>query len=149
MRYLLIIVAILGAVFTGCSSKNTPGATVDKAISRFEDGQYNKSRAIVDTLVNDSVRFNELSVTSLCRLAQLCLRLDSADAEKADRLADEGDAVAARCLGRAHKLDADSVDAFINSLPREEAARLAVLNRVSTYLTIPRDSLVVESDTIQ
>lgn len=149
MRYLLIIVAILGAVFAGCSSKTPPADTVDKAISRFEEGQYNKSRAIVDTLVNDSASFNELSVNSLCRLAQLCLRLDSADAEKAAHVADEGDAVAARCLGRAHTLDADSVDAFINALPREEATRLAVLNRVSTYLTIPRDSLVVESDTIQ
>lgn len=148
MRYLLIIVALVGALFAGCSSKNIPGDTVAKAINCFEEGRYNKSRAIVDTLVGDSAGFNELSVNSLCLLAQLCLKLDSVDAEKTELVADEGDAIATRCLGRAHTLDADSVDAFISSLPHEEAARLAVLNRVSTYLTIPRDSLVVESDTI-
>lgn len=149
MRHLYIIALLVAAALGSCSSQGSVSDTVDKAVISFEEGRYDKAQSIVDNLVNDSLSFNELSVNSLCRLAQLCIRLDSADAESQKHVADEGDAVAARCLGRAHTLDADSVEAFINSLPREEATRLAVINRVSTYLNIPRDSLVVESDTIQ
>ncbi len=149
MRHILIIAAALTMILYGCASTPSSSETVDKAYLSFDKGHYGNARSIIDSLVNDSAVFNELSVNSLCRLAQLCIRLDSVNGGDSNPEADEDDAMAARYLGRAHDLDADSVDTFIRSLSREQASRLAIINSVSTYLSIPRDSLVVEGDTIQ
>ena len=149
MHKILIFIALIAVAAYGCTSSGSSGETIDKACTYFDEGRYNRARTSVDSLMNDSAQFNELSVGSLCRLALLCLRLDSGDGSSKEHVAYIGDALAARCLTRAQEIDADSVDRFIRSLPREQASRLDVINSVSTYLSIPRDSLVVESDTIQ
>ena len=151
MRLLLkiLLILIVPLVAAGCSKKRTAEGTVEMAFQQFDKGHYDRCRVIVDSILADSADFESLSVKSLCGLADLCIRLDSVDNKEIGLRADEGDAQAARCLGRASELAPDSVEAFIKMQPTEKAQRLAIIQRVSSYLATPRDSLMVESDTIQ
>lgn len=144
-----LIALVLPLAIFGCSKHRSASETVELAYEQFDRGKYERCKAIVDSILDDSADFNTLPVSSLCTLAELCIRLDSVDNKEIGLRADEGDAQAARCLGRACELDADSVEAFIRQQPAEKAQRLALIQRVSSYLATPRDSLMVESDTIQ
>lgn len=144
-KFCLCMLAAIAVL--GCTHDRTPAQTVADARIEYESLNYGRCQNLCDGLLADSAKFNELNVGQLCVLAELYTLLDSAaNHNKPTSVADVNDANAARCLGRARQLDADSVDAFISRLPAEAATRLAVLNRVSTYLTIPRDSLVVEDE---
>lgn len=142
-RFFLISVAV-GVAMAACGGKLTDGDMVDNAVQLCEDGDYNGSRLIVDALAGDSAALDTMSVGNLCRLAALCLRLDSVAAPGEEA----GEAMAARCMVVARNHNADSVDVCLSSMPREDAMRLGVIDRVATYLVIPRDSLVVEGDTV-
>lgn len=150
MKSLLYILSfvLLAPFVWSCGGTTTPADKVDDACQLFELGNYDGAIQAVDKIMADSLIFNELDVHDLCSLAQLCLRLDSVKHLEPEAVAEESDAIAARCLSRAGTLNADSVEMFIRNLPREQAMRLSVINRVSTYLTIPRDSLVVENDSL-
>ncbi len=147
-RLARIAVAVAAAtVMWCCSDRHTPAQTVADARAEYENMNYDRCQTICDNLVADSANFVKLDVRQLCNLAELYILLDVvANGDKPATVADINDANAARCLGRARELNADSVDAFINELSAESAARLSVLNRVSAYLTIPRDSLVVADE---
>lgn len=146
MRIIAAILIIIG--LTACSGSDTSGDPVGQAQAFFEAGNYDRVQKTCDRLIADSTRFNALDVTRLCCLAELYVRLDTARASFDTAAAESNEASAVWCLGRARQLDADSVDAFISSRPRERASRLAVISIVSTYLSIPRDSLVVEDEQI-
>ncbi len=139
---------ILVIVLAACSGGKGPMPPVAQAQADFEVGDYDRAQKICDRVMADSAGFRTLDVAQLCTLAELYIRLDSARIDALSAVAEPNEASAARCLGRARELSADSVDAFIASRPRERASRLAVINIVSTYLAIPRDSLVVEDEQI-
>ena len=139
------ICCITAALMWSCTNGDETGG-VDYAVDRFEAGNYAGSREIVARLTADTTALDTMPVGELCRLAALCLRLDSVAAPCADN---PGEALAAKCLVAARRQNPDSVEAFLRSLPRETAQSLSVIDRVATYLTIPRDSLVVEGDTLQ
>lgn len=140
----IIIFILLGVALMACGG--SAGNGVQSAVEHFDQGNYAGSRSIVDRLVADSAALDTMSVGSLCELAVLCLRLDSISDPVSDT---SGQVFAARCLSRARSIDADSVERFMRTLPRETAQSLTVIDRVATYLAIPRDSLVVEGDTVQ
>lgn len=141
MRRLLYMT--VAAVAAACTGGAASGGILHDAFDDFESGKYAESEARLAAIVADSTTFAALPLPVLCDMARLSVRLDSAmDSET-------NDAVAARCLSRARDIDPDSVDAFIESLPAEQADQLRLLNSVSTYLTMPRDSLVTDSDTVQ
>ena len=142
-----LILAISAAALAGCADTPTGSRSIEDAARHLDEGNIARSQAICDSLMADSSRLADLSVGQLCTLANMFLRLDSALHAAPETVADANDAMAARCLSRARAIDPDSVEAFIGSLPREAAARMAVINRVSTYLDIPRDSLAIEEPT--
>jgi len=141
------VAATAATVMWCCTGNHIPTQTVADARAEYENMNYGRCQTICDNLVSDSANFVKLDVRQLCNLAELYILLDVvANGDKPTTVADINDANAARCLGRARELSADSVDAFIDELSAESAARLSVLNRVSAYLTIPRDSLVVADE---
>lgn len=146
MRIITAILIVMG--LAACTGSETVSEPIEQAQAFFEAGNYESVQKTCDRLMADSTQFMALDVTRLCGLAELYIRLDSARSESQSAVAETNEASAVRCLGRARQLDADSVDAFISSRPRERASRLAVINIVSTYLSIPRDSLVVEDEQI-
>lgn len=142
VRFLFFPLLVL---MVACASPS-PGNQVDDAIRCCNDHDFARSREIVDRLMADSAALDTMSVDHLCRLASLCLQLDSVGDSAPDN---SGEALAARCLGVARHIDSDSVELYLHSIPREQAMRLSVIDRVASYLAIPRDSLVVEGDTVQ
>lgn len=150
MKYIhLFLIAIVCAT-ASCSRERVTGELIDTAQAEYYARQFDDARKTLETAVGDSARFESLDSRRLCQAANLSLLIDSALAAGTGHEGAEADAVAARCLARARQLNADTVDAYIARLPHEQALRLAVIDRVSTYLAIPRDSLVVEeNDTVQ
>lgn len=137
---------ILALALAACSGSGAQQSQVAEAQTDFDAGNYSRAQTTCDHIMADSVEFEKLDVGQLCTLAELYIRLDSARTDTPASVAEPNEAMAARCLNRARAIDADSVDMFISTRPRDRASRLAVINIVSTYLAIPRDSLVVEDE---
>lgn len=148
MRTIAAVILTLAIAMTACVGAAPDSGHVAQAQAYFEAGNYDGAQQACDRIMADSAAFTALDVAQLCNLAELYIRLDSARTDAGAALFEPNEASAVRCLGRARELDADSVDIFIGSCPRERASRLAVINIVSTYLAIPRDSLVVEDEQI-
>lgn len=136
-RLLTFLLIILSVAVCSCSSSGDP---VSDIASALEAGNPALAQHRADKLLSDSVAFNALTAPQLCRLSQLMMHLDP-DAEN-----QANDASAARCLARARALQPDSVTAFLYSLSGDDAGRLFVLDRVGSYLEIPRDSLVTADE---
>ena len=141
MRKLLILTMALIA-WVSCSGPVNVNADVEAANMQFDLGHYDRAEGIVDQIMSDTAAFGQLSVKSLCTLAGLCVRIDSAGAQEPDRC----EAYAARCLVRAYELSPDSVEAFMASFPVERATRIEVITHASRYLSVPRDSLFVDDE---
>lgn len=135
-----VLSLLTAACLISCSGS---GSRVEEASSSFQNGDYTRSREIVDHLAADSAALSAMSVAELCEMASLCLRIDSVSESTG------GEALAVLFLGMARRQDSDSVEMYLRSLPRDAAQSLSVIDRVATYLSIPRDSLVVEGDTVQ
>lgn len=146
----VISILAAAAILAGCAADNSGQSSLEKAATALSDGNYAAAQKTCDGLMADSAAFDALSVAQLCSLAEMYVRIESEQQRDTHAVADVNDASAARCLSRARSIDSDSVDAFIGTLPRETAQRLTVINRVSTYLDIPRDSLAIDepSDTL-
>lgn len=142
MRLLLSIAVCL--LVTACGGSQS-GATdsLDAALSAYEHNDPVRAQKEADALLADSAAFSALDAPQLCRLSLLLVRLnnDTPDGEA-------NDASVARCLTRARTLQPDSVNDFLRSLRGEDAGRLMVLDRVGSYMEIPRDSLVSAEDTV-
>ena len=148
MRIIAAVTLGLAIAMAACGGGATAAGPVAQAQADFEAGNYDGAQKACDRIMADSAGFTALDVAQLCTLAELYIWLDSARMDTGVAVVEPNEASAVRCLGRARELDADSVDAFIGSRPRDRASRLAVINIVSTYLAIPRDSLVVEDEQI-
>lgn len=133
------IYILIAALAVACASP-TPADRVSRAFDALELGDSTRAQADIDAIMADSAAFNALRVNELCTLALVYERLSATTENEAN------DASAARCLARARSLDADSITAFLYSLPGEDAGRLMVLDRVSSYMEMPRDSLVSAED---
>lgn len=149
IRFKTIMAAALAAcALWSCTGERTPAQSVADARIEYESLNYGRCQQICDDILADSAKFDRLDVRQLCNLAELYVLIDAAVSNNnPTTVADVNDANATRCLARARALNADSVEIYIGDLPVEAATRLSVLNRVSSYLTIPRDSLVVAQDT--
>lgn len=136
-RLIVMIMLALAAAACGVSD---PADRVAEASDALERGDNDRAQAYADAIVSDSTVFATLEAGQLCRLARVLVRLSSGTDNESN------DASAARCLARARTLQSDTVTAFLYSLPGEDAGRLMVLDRVGTYMEIPRDSLVSAED---
>jgi len=141
-----VAAVVLATVACCCTNQGTPDQKLADARVEYDNFDYGRCQKICDDIMADSVLFDKLNVRQLCTLAELYTLVDAAVNNKPTSMAGINDANAARCLGRARELNPDSVDIFLSEAPAESAVRLNVLNRVSTYLTIPRDSLAVEDE---
>jgi len=144
MSRLPILMAMFVALMTagGCGSVagSDPVAAV---IGNLERGDRHGAQVAVDRLLADTAAFDALTAGQLCRLSRALVRLSSPSEVEAN------DASAARCLSRARSLAPDTVERFLQTVSGDDAARLAVLDRVGSYLGIPRDSLAIaEEDSI-
>lgn len=134
MRHLyLIIITLAAALATSCGGT---GSGVENALSAYSAGDTGRAQRDADAVMADTAAFNALSVSELCRLAELYASLPG-DQET-------NDASAVRCLGRARKIDNDSVDAFLAELRTEPGRHLRTLDNVGAYLSMPLDSLFTE-----
>lgn len=136
-RHIIAACAALGLCACG---NNTPADAVDAVTAALDAGDMTRAQSRADALLADSAAFSALSATQLCRLSRALVHIDP------EGNAEANDASAARCLARARALQSDSVTSFLLDLSGEDAGRLAVLDRVGTYLEIPRDSLVAAED---
>jgi hypothetical protein len=135
MRVLSTILIL--ATLMACSSAASTDPVAD-ALEAVGQENYDEAQTICDGVLADSTIYNHLTSSQLCMLASIYVRLDGDN--------EANDASAARCLSRARNLATDSVSAFIASLPEDLAVRITILDRVGTYLGIPRDSLVSSED---
>ena len=117
-----IIIALLAAVLAAACG-TSPQSRFVTAVEAFETGA-----------TADSAAFATLNAAQLCRMAAIYVSLT------ADR--DANDGMAVRCINRARTLSADTVEAFIQAQNGDLAHDLRTIERVGSYLDIPRDSLV-------
>lgn len=135
LRFLIILTLALLPALWGCGGRSAAEDSLAAVTEAIEAGDMDAAQTRADAIVADSAAYDALSAGQLCILARAFVRLnDTAD--------DTNDALAAQCLTRARRLDPDTVAAFLHSLTGDDAGRLMVLDRVGTYLGVPRDSLV-------
>lgn len=135
MRQLIITILSFVVMLLCLCACGSAGAPVDNAVAAVEVGDNAAAQRICDDLLADSVAFNDLDAVALCRVARVLMTVADSDANIA---------AAVKCLNRARSLDDAAVDAFIDSIPADIATILHTLDRVGTYLNIPRENLVVE-----
>lgn len=141
------LLVILSAIFMLQSCGGNSATTADSLFSArqyISRQEYTRASDILENVTADSARFNSLTVSELCDVAEMYLTL--AANPDLDSLAPLNEANAARCMGRAQALDADSVDLFLARAETETALRLHAISKVGSYLSIPRDSLVIEDE---
>ncbi len=139
IRRLLSIIGLC-ILLWACGPIGAADGAVGEIAVALGAGDTAGAQKAADALLSDTTAFNALSAGQLCRLSQLLVRIDP------DKETEDNDAYAARCLARARALSPDTVVAFLRSLSGDDAGRLMVLDRVGTYLEIPRDSLVSAED---
>lgn len=135
-----LIIAACAAIALCACTPQSPADAVDAVAAALDAGDTARAQSRADALLADSAAFSALSATQLCRLSRALVHIDP------EGNAEANDASAARCLTRARALQSDSVSEYLRNLSGEDAGRLAVLDRVGTYLEIPRDSLVASED---
>lgn len=136
-KYITILLTALAVVLSGCGSADSD--PVERASAAVEAGDDQRAQHDIDHLLADTVSFDALTVSQLCRLALVCVTIDG------NQEANDGAAV--RCLNRARSLDSDSVDMFLSKIAIEpEGGHLYTLDRVGAYLEIPREELVAAED---
>lgn len=128
-----IIIALLAAVLAAACG-TSPQSRFVTAVEAFETGDTARCVREFNSLTADSAAFATLNAAQLCRMAAIYVSLT------ADR--DANDGMAVRCINRARTLSADTVEAFIQAQNGDLAHDLRTIERVGSYLDIPRDSLV-------
>lgn len=120
-----LIIAALTALLPACSPTTADDVNRDlgKAEYALDNGDTDDAGKICDKIINAQTTLN---VAQLCRLARIYVAMSESGDEQDANLA-----TAARCLEAAIETDADSVAAFMRSLPTEEQGRIAMLS----YLT--------------
>ncbi len=131
---------VLVAMLLGSCGAPVGSDTVGRITSELDRGDRHGAQRDAERLLADSAAFAALTPGQLCELSRALVRLSSPSEVEAN------DASAARCLARARQLAPDTVEHFLRSVTGEDAGRLMVLDRVGSYLEIPRDSLVIEEE---
>lgn len=138
IAYMLLVMMSLAV--TSCGGHGDSAAALESVDDALIRGDRRRAQECAESLLGDSAAFAALSPRQLCHLSQLLVNMSDANEVEAN------DASAARCLARARQLAPDTVAAFLASLSGDDAVRLVVLDRVGTYLEIPRDSLVTADE---
>lgn len=140
-RAALYGLVLLCVFFFSACSELTPAQRVAAAVEMYECERFEDCRKLCDDILADSSAFSKLQVSDLCTLSELYITMPGNS--------DESDVEAARCIARARDINPDSVDMYVANYASEVAQRMYVLDRVGSYLEIPRDSLSVEDEEYQ
>lgn len=138
-KYITCIIIAL-CVITGSVSCTGGKDTdpVERVAAMLRNGNAEDAQRDCDRLLADTTAFNALSAGQLCRLALVFVSFTG------DQESNDGAAV--RCLNRARSLNNDSVESFLLELNDVYGGHLVTLDRVGTYLEIPREELVSAED---
>lgn len=112
------------------------GDSVEAAEEEYASGHIEAAQAICDSLVLGS-DFAGLSVNELCRLSVLTSRLAEHDNE------DVNMALAAKCMQAAMLQNADSVLAFVHSLPADEQSRTLFVRQLTRMIDPSCDNVEI------
>ena len=106
-------------------------APLAQAEQDFDNGRYRAAQAICDSLApkGDST---DMPVSELCRLSLLFMKLGDYTGD-----IDTNTAQAARTLMMAIDRDADSTLVFLNTVPVEDQARVAILTAINEARNAP------------
>lgn len=126
-----VAASIAAALSQSCNVAVSGGDTLTRAEDDFRNGRYELAQQMCDSLVAGT-DFNTLSVSELCRLSLLFMRLS----DTSDDI-DTNTALAARTLKVAIERNADSTLMFLNTVPVEDQARVALLTAIHEAQSAP------------
>lgn len=121
---------LVSAFLQACGS-SAPATALSRAEDAVADGMYGVAQSICDDL-SASAEFDRLSVDELCRLSLVYVKLG----ENTDN-ADANIIAAARSLQAAAERDADSTALFLDAVPVEDRARMAIISAINEAHNTP------------
>lgn len=140
MRLPHILTALTGAavmlLLAACGA--SPAEKVARATEAMRLDDFESAQRYSHEVAGDSASLGTLSVSQLCELANVLVRLPESS--------DVNDGLAVKCLNKARSISVDSVEAFLSTCSPDEAMRLSTLNQVGAYLEMPRGDLMVEDE---
>lgn len=114
-----------------CSYAEPDRTPVEHVELAIDNGRYATAQELCDSLILGP-SFGNLSVNELCRLSLAFMRLsENTSNEEANT------AFAARSLQAAIERDSDSTIIFLNSVPVEDQARLALITAINEAHNAP------------
>ena len=133
----LISATLLAIGLSACSSKSVdPAATVDDIESLMYSGDFDAARSLADKLCNDTAL--TLSAREFCRLSMAYMKFsDIFDT-------DVNTAMATRCYRMAINTDADSANAFYQTLPIDESRHVDLMSKLEPLLSSDRNAHIDE-----
>ncbi|MCM1067382.1 MAG: hypothetical protein NC418_07410 [Muribaculaceae bacterium] len=123
--YLAAGILMCAAAIQACSHPDSKLPPLARAEQAYADSRYSQAQLLCDSLIL-SPQYSELSVDELCRLSLLFMRLGDSAGD-----IDANTAFAARTLKSAIERDADSTLLFLNTVPVEDQARVAILTAIN------------------
>lgn len=117
----ILLFASLTYFCAACGGTGASGSAIEQAQEAVHRGNYSLAQALCDSIVA-SGRDRDMSTADLCQLSLLYMRLSENTRDIGDNTA-----MAARTLQAAMERDADSTLIFVNTIPVEDQARVALL----------------------
>lgn len=140
----LVGLGLCAATILQACGGGAPGRDpLGEAESEFNAGNYASAQQLCDSLLLGE-SLTALSVDQLCRLTLLFMRLGDSAGD-----IDANTAFAARTLKAAVDRNADSTLIFLNSIPLEDKARLAILTAINEARYAPAVSDSTDTDTLE
>ncbi|MDE6158050.1 MAG: hypothetical protein K2K22_04775 [Muribaculaceae bacterium] len=135
MRNFFIIFAAAmmtaACLMQACRGDVATQSPLEQAEQAFENGRYSTAQIICDSLAPKDGHSNA-SVSELCRLSLLFMKLGDYSGD-----IDTNTAQAARTLMMAIERNADSTLVFLNTVPVEDQARVAILTAINEARNAP------------
>ncbi len=119
------------SLFSGCRGAAVPEDPLADAEQSFAEGQYVRAQMLCDSLLLGP-DFDRLDVERLCRLSLMFMRLAENSVDN-----DANTAFATRTLDAAIERNADSTRTFLDKVPVEEKARVAILTAIYEAQKVP------------
>lgn len=137
----IFIIFSITALFA-CTTNNVSKDILDQAENACAAGHYDKASEYADSIMSSN-RLDNLSVHQLCRLSLVFMRLSENTTEIETNAAN-----AARCLKHALDRESDSTRIFLNNVPVDDQARVALMLAISEAHDAPidADSLLFEEN---
>lgn len=132
IKKLFIIFSV--TAFFACSTNNVSNDILDQAENACAAGRYSKASEFADSIMS-SRNLDNLSVDQLCRLSLVFMRLSENTTEIETNAAN-----AARCLKHALDRESDSTRIFLNHVPVDDQARVALMLAISEAHDAPIDT---------